>query len=71
MASHPVICSPAIFVVVSTGFGADAPESEEELLPESPVDGAGVGVAGVVGAGLGVTDGFSESSDVVPGVLKT
>ena len=78
MASHPVICSPAIFVVVSTGSGADEPESEESLLV-SPADGAVVGVTGAgagvgvtgAGAGVGVTDGFSESSDVVPGVLKT
>ena len=69
MASHPVICSPAIFVVVSTGSGADEPESEESLLV-SPADGAVVGVTGA-GAGVGVTDGFSESSDVVPGVLRT
>ena len=75
MASHPVICSPAIFVVVSTGSGADEPESEESLLV-SPADGAVVGVTGAgagvgvtgAGAGVGVTDGFSESSDVVPGV---
>lgn len=49
--------------------GADDPESEESLLV-SPADGAVVGVTGA-GAGVGVTDGFSESSDVVPGVLKT
>ncbi|MFR7771500.1 MAG: hypothetical protein ACLU2W_14030 [Waltera sp.] len=64
MASHPVICSPAIFVVVSTGSGADEPESEESLLA-SPADGA------VIRGHRSrcrsrVTDGFSESSDVVP-----
>ena len=65
MASHPVICSPAIFVVVSTGSGADEPESEESLLV-SPAEGAVVGDTGAgdevgetgAGAGVGVSEGF-------------
>ena len=73
MASHPVICSPAIFVVVSTGSGADEPESEESLLV-SPADGAVVGVTGAgagvgvtgAGAGVGVTDDFQNHPMLCP-----